>query len=273
MIVVAHITYHDVSHFQGAYVPTGPTCAKATEGSTLADPEYAGIRRRTLAGGWPFLSYHWLHGNDVPRQVNFVVNVIGRGQPIMLDVESGGVRPTLANVYEFADAYQKAGSQVTLAYIPRWYWQEWGSPSLAGLSDRGIGLVSSNYTTYSDTGPGWDPYGGVAPIVWQYTDVPLDTNAFRGTQAELANLWQNGTDMAAGTWSETDIDALIWRVEAIANMRDTIAGGNLKGTPVPFTAAIKNIPTTTVPAGPLTDVDVNRIAAAVADLLAARLVS
>jgi len=270
---MAHITYHDVSHFQGAYVPTGPTCAKATEGTTFVDPEYAGIKRRTLAGGWPFLAYHWLHGNNVLSQVDFVINTIGRGQPLMLDVERGGFNPTLANVYQFADAFRRAGSRVTLAYIPRWYWQEWGSPSLTGLTDRGIGLVSSYYTTYSDTGPGWDPYGGVYPVIWQFTDTPLDTNAFRGTQDELAHLWRNGTNMSNGNWSAADIDALIWRVEAMANMRDTIAGGNLRGTAVPFTAAIKRIPTTTVPPGPLTDADVNRIANAVADILAARLVS
>ncbi len=49
----------------------------------------------------------------------------------------------------------------------------------------GVGLVSSNYTTYSDTGPGWTAYGGVTPIQWQFTNnlngSGADGNAYRGT--------------------------------------------------------------------------------------------
>jgi len=45
--------------------------------------------------------------------------------------------------------------------------------------------VASNYTTYSDTGPGWAAYGGVSPIQWQFTDnlngTGADGNAYKGT--------------------------------------------------------------------------------------------
>jgi hypothetical protein len=66
--------------------------------------------------------------------------------------------------------------------------------------------------TYSDSGPGWDAYGGVKPVVWQYTDGlakyaggglhHADTNAFKGTEAQLAVLFNGATedqDMAMTT--------------------------------------------------------------------------
>jgi hypothetical protein len=212
---MSHITYHDVSHFQGAYKPTGPTCAKATEGNSYTDPEYAGIRSRTLAGGWPFLPYHFLRPHtiaSIASQVAHVVNVIGKTS-IMLDTEKEPLdtlaqqRELAQDMYDFADQYKTAGGRVTLAYFPSWEEQAIGNPSLAGLTARRIGLVSSLYGhTYSDTGPGWAAYGGVAPVIWQYTakggpSHNLDTNAFKGTQTELADLWKNGTAMADATLS------------------------------------------------------------------------
>ena len=216
------IKYHDVSHYNGAYVPTGPTCAKATEGSTFVDPQYDGIRRRTLAGGWAFLPYHFLHHGNIDAQVDHTFSVVGH-QPLMLDVESEKDTPdsTLADVYAFADRWKAVtGQLVTLAYIPHWYWSgHWGSPSLAGLKSRGIGLVSSNYTTYSDTGPGWAGYGGITPVIWQYTSTPIDTNAFKGTTAELANLWANGTATKPSAPVEDELSAA-----EVTEIKDAIAG-------------------------------------------------
>ena len=65
-------------------------------------------------------------------------------------------------------------------------------------------LVSSNYTHYSDSGPGWAPYGGMTPVIWQYTDSgtlngvePVDFNAYRGTVADFES--QVTTGALAGT--------------------------------------------------------------------------
>lgn len=218
---MTHITYHDVSHFQPNYQPTGPTCAKATEGTGYTDPEYSDIKARTLAGGWPFLAYHFLRHGNIAAQVAHCVSVVGQGQPLMLDVETAndGSKAMLADTYAFCDQYAATGGQVTLAYIPEWYWRDdWGHPLLTGLTARGIGLVSSYYTDYSDTGPGWHEYmttqhgiaftSGVLPTIWQYTDAPIDTNAFKGTVAELAALWagstSGGTDMAL-TQADADL--------------------------------------------------------------------
>ena len=279
------ITFKDVSHYQGAYVPTGPTIAKATEGSTYIDPEYGGIRKRTLAGGWAFLPYHFLRHGNIDAQVDHAFGVIGH-HSLMLDVETpvaGAADPTLADVYAFADRWKTVtGQQVALAYIPHWYWQgHWGSPSLTGLKSRGIGLISSLYDHgHADDGPGWNPYGGMTPIIWQYTSTPLDTNAFKGTTAQLADLWANGTnpspevdmpltqadaDLVVATLVKNDnFQALIWRAAALVNNTDVLSGPD-KGDVNELAKAVKAIPGGTA--------DVAAIAKAVNDDAAKRLES
>jgi hypothetical protein len=85
--------------------------------------------------------------------------------------------------------------------VPRWYWASptFGAPSLAPLIQRRIVLVSSDYTAYSDDGPGWEPYGGMRPGIWQWSDAAhmngrlVDRNAFKGTVAQLRELVTTGS--------------------------------------------------------------------------------
>lgn len=280
------LKFHDVSHYQGDYTPTGPTIAKATEGTTFTDARYATTRDRTLAGGWPFAGYHFLrHGVDITAQAKHAYSVIGK-LPAMLDVETASVdgsKATLAETLAFIDAYRALGGVLYLVYLPHWYWQMWGSPSLKPLLDRGCVLISSNYTTYSDTGPGWDPYGGMAPGIWQYTSTPIDTNAFKGTQSQLGKLFTTGgTAMDAAdakTLLYTD-DLIKPSAAVIAASSDTSnTGWTLHGTLewlvnhvftqqaalADLQAKIAALPTTAVPAAPLDAPQLAAIAAAVLD--------
>ena len=81
-----------------------------------------------------------------------------------------------------------------LLYLPQWYWQQIGSPDLRPFGASGVHLVSSNYTSYSDNGPGWAPYGGVTPLVWQYTDAhaingfKVDHNAVKVPLSQFLSL-------------------------------------------------------------------------------------
>lgn len=230
------IHFHDVSNFQPGYVPTGPTIAKATEGTDFTDWTFASNRSKTLAGGWPFLGYHFLRSGSIAAQVAHAQAVIGADQPLMLDVElaGDGSFPSYSEVQEFMDLHGK----VTLVYLPRWFWSgHWGSPGLNSIASRGAGLISSDYTTYSDTGPGWNPYGGMTPIIWQHTATPLDTNAFQGTQDQLAAVFSGGDGMSETTAQQ--VDDIAWCVDAILNMRDHLVGGQYKGAPTPVVAAIK----------------------------------
>jgi hypothetical protein len=189
------IEFPDVSHWQGQLpniTLAKAWMAKCTEGTTFLDPTYAWYRDQAARVGAPFLGYHYLlTGNSAGQAAWAKKNGAG---PLMLDVEmSGNTFPTMDETRRFIDAH----GHVTLAYIPAWFWSlHWGKPDLTWLTDQGIGLISSNYSTSPDVG--WVPYGGVTPVVWQYTSTypwagqSVDMNRFHGTVEQLRNLF-NGT--------------------------------------------------------------------------------
>jgi hypothetical protein len=176
--------------------------AKTTEGTYYTDSGYQGWRQQAAKLGKPFIWYHFLSGEDAHAQVAHTAANIGDSSlPGMLDVEpAGSFSPTLSQVIAYVDAAASAGLQLRLVYLPRWYWQQIGSPSLAPLASRGLSLVASAYPGGSgsaehlypgDSAAGWQAYGGMTPLLYQYTNQaadggqPLDYNAFRGTVTEL----------------------------------------------------------------------------------------
>lgn len=161
----------------------------------MHDPTYATYRTRAAGLGKLFLAYHWINHGRGAACAAWAYSITGAGTPMMIDAEdvsgnSGYNGPlTVQDLLDFADEYRRLGGTCSLAYLPHWYWQgHMGSPSLQPLADAGLHLVSSNYTSYSDTGPGWQAYGGLTPVQWQYTSTPYDKNAFRGTIEEYAAL-------------------------------------------------------------------------------------
>jgi Glycosyl hydrolases family 25 len=208
------IRFHDVSHHQGDFHPAGPLIAKATQGGTFVDPQYATNRARTIAGGWPFAGYHWIeagHLTPIPAQIEHALAVIGTDTPMMADVEVLRVAgqapswPTFSEALQWYEGVLAGGAKLTLDYIPEWFWAgPWQRRSLKPFGDLGPALISSVYPAagYTSTGPGWTPYGDRTPAIWQYASTPIDTNAYRGTLGELAALFEGTTDMAL-----TDDDA------------------------------------------------------------------
>lgn len=177
--------------------------AKTTEGTFYTDAAYQGWRRQAASLGKLFVWYHFLSSEDAHAQVQHTVANVGDvGLPGMLDVETeGAFRPTLAQVLAYIGAAHDAKLNLRLVYLPRWYWQEMGSPDLAPLTARGVYLISSGYPGGTgsptalypgDSAAGWAPYGGVKPLLYQFTDrasdggQSLDYNAFRGSVQQLA---------------------------------------------------------------------------------------
>lgn len=210
------IYYPDVSNHQGEMplqAGTVAVCAKASEGATYADPTFEHYQQEAARVGAVLFGYHFLRQGGGAAQGAWCFKLVGRGVNVMIDLEpvkdaAGNYisKPTVADAVAFAAAYRSAGGLCTLVYLPHWYWQELGSPDLAPLRNAGLSLVSSNYTTYSDTGPGWAAYGGSSPAVWQYTDAltysgkAVDFNAFRGSIDQLkALLGYEGGDMPLTT--------------------------------------------------------------------------
>lgn len=201
------VTYGlDLSHHQGSTLDFKALRAegiefaflKSTEGSTFVDSEFVGNLSKARAAGMLVAAYHYVRSNaTAAAQVVNVARVVPRDVPVIPDVEanSGGV--TL--VREFVEQLRAVGYRVPLLYLPRWYWQQIGSPSLAGLpplwSSRYPDNVSRSLSDGLAKAPAtyWAGYGGLGVTVLQFTSsarvaghAPLDADAYIGTRDQLA---------------------------------------------------------------------------------------
>jgi hypothetical protein len=194
--------FPDVSHHNAPLSLLGASAviAKATEGASFKDPYYVNFRAQAVAMKVPFMGYHWVNTDSIAAQARNAYDVMG-STPCMWDAEAAGV--TVARLADLTASYRGLGGVVHMVYLPRWWWRDhMGAPDLSPLVNLDLHLVSSNYTAYSDPGPGWTPYGGMAPVQWQYSDntmfngKPVDFNAFRGTASQY-QLLINGTTVKA----------------------------------------------------------------------------
>lgn len=179
--------------------------AKATEGTYYQDASFFRFKDGAARVGALFSGYHFLMQSiDPAEQADFYHSYAGN-IPCMLDVETeGNSRPTVNQCVSFIKRLQALGGRCWGVYFPRWYWQLVGG-DLGALERSGAVLISSSYTTYSDTGAGWAGYGNATPKVWQYTNnqpyggSPCDFNAFRGSRDDLAALINGGSDVDPST--------------------------------------------------------------------------
>lgn len=161
--------------------------AKVSEGAFFGDRFWPRTRDWCAATGLICVGYHYVRTDDPDHQATMFANN-GGGTRVMFDVEvnSGDIN----NYWACVQAFNRRGIEVVLTYLPHWYWLQISRPDLSNVPGL---LISSNYTTYSDDGPGWTPYGGRTPDLWQYTDkqpiagMSLDANAYRGTKQQLAD--------------------------------------------------------------------------------------
>ena len=173
---------------------------KATEDNNYTNPDYAAAKGRAANAGAYFCAYHFLHAGNGVGQASYAYSRVGSGIPLMIDCEptynSNGTiasAPQISDAVDFINQYRALGGTVHLLYLPHWYWQgNLGQASLSPVIDLGMLLVSSDYTGYSDTGPGWAAYGGMTPLIWQYTSTAtlngvsnVDMNAYQGTLADF----------------------------------------------------------------------------------------
>jgi hypothetical protein len=204
----------DTSHHQGdvdfaALYRDGLRFAihKAGQGN-WADDKFAANSARSAAAGMVTAAYWFLDTRySVAAHLDAVERTVPKTMPLIPDVESitsnGKVvsAPSLAMTRQFVDGARARGYWLPLMYLPRWYWQGWGSPSLAGLPP----LWSSRYPDmapddvldeYRDVPASyWDGYGGLPVLLLQFTSSatapslrPFDANAYRGTTGQLAAL-------------------------------------------------------------------------------------
>ncbi len=171
-------------------------CHKVSEGSYYEDPYWPIVQQWCRHHNLPVIGYHYVTTDDPTAQAH--TWAANNGGPVaMLDWEANG--GNLANLAA-VDAFNISCVTVQLGYYPRWYWQQQGGGTLAGLATY---LVSSGYpngsgyasTIYTDsggnTGIGWASYGGATPAAWQFTDQAriarhtVDCNAYQGTDLRV----------------------------------------------------------------------------------------
>jgi peptidoglycan hydrolase-like protein with peptidoglycan-binding domain len=196
------IFYPDVSDYQAGISFTGCVIAvvKATENNDYINPDYAPAEVRAADAGAYLCAYHFLHAGNGAGQASYAFGVVGGDVPLMIDCEptynaNGTIAsaPQISDVVDFVNEYRALGGTTHLLYLPHWYWAgDLGQISLTSVIDLGMLLVSSDYTTYSDTGPGWAAYGGMTPVIWQYTSSAtlngvnnVDMNAYQNTLANF----------------------------------------------------------------------------------------
>lgn len=169
--------------------------AKVSEGSAYVNPVWREFRDGARENDLLLIAYHYLTGEPAEAQAENLMSNLGDSQiPVMLDLEVGG--GDLVHFRSLAEAIAARNGNVALSYIPRWYWQQIGSPDLASLP----GLVASHYVSgagfASELYPGdksafWAPYGGADPVILQFTDSAIvdgrriDADAYRGAAADL----------------------------------------------------------------------------------------
>lgn len=177
-------------------------CHKMSQGNTYTDPYGALCQTWCQQNNLPFIGYHWVTLDDPGSQATQWL-AAGGGTNAMLDFEAGPPSSgDLNNFWAIANAFNAAGVNVQLGYIPQWYWNQVGAPDLSSLTTNGIQLVSSGYPSSAaqyasvlynngggDSGSGWAPYGGATPAAWQFTSnanvstgsvIGVDVNAYKG---------------------------------------------------------------------------------------------
>lgn len=175
---------------------------KVSQGSGFADPYWQACRTWCEANDTSWLGYHYVTLDDPDAQAaNFVGN--NGGPNMMADFENGG--GDMGNFWLLVNAFNNAGVNVSMAYIPQWYLNSpaGGYGNLSQLAPNQILLVSSAYpdgggtawdiynNSGGDTGEGWAGYNGGAPSVWQFTDqaslagFTVDCNAYKGDNLDV----------------------------------------------------------------------------------------
>lgn len=225
------IFYYDVYAGDGQIqVPANAAAivAKATEGTYYQDRLYSWFKQQAADRNLPFSGYHFLNGNEDPAtQAKYYFDYAGT-TPCMVDVEpedQANSRPTVDQTVAFIKALQGLGGHVWGVYFPKWYLDEVGG-DLSRVTALKAVIISSSYTSYTETGPGWVSYGGATPVVWQYTSTPLDTNAFKGTPDQLAALF-NGEDESL---TPEDIAAIAKAVNEYSEDTVTVNGNTFKAS-------------------------------------------
>jgi hypothetical protein len=200
----------------------------------------------------PFKAYHFVYPTNTgewpaDEQAAACLDALAGDTtiPVMLDWESdvwknkqGKVirefSPTFDDVVAVAAAMRSLGINVVTLYTGSFYWQSKGSPRLTG---NGFDLVNARWgknlqaagaanhygTIGGDAGKGWEGYGGLDPIIWQFGSAikfgnrHMDHNALRAKPADLSRwfkIWTKSDRMPTGGAGRGKRLPIIWNLDS-----------------------------------------------------------
>lgn len=196
---------------------------KVSEGTNSSFMEAGALDwiRRGHRAGLLCMGYHYLRPGAEQQQAKVFCDALRRANvPGVLDAEAidGAGRPTLSisGIRTFLDHCRRNGARVPLLYLPKWYWERMGRPSLSGLpmlwaSSYPSKTVGNAATLYQAVGANrWAAYGNNPVAILQFAETgavagrsPIDLNAFHGTRDQLQSILMGDDDMpsAADVWN------------------------------------------------------------------------
>jgi hypothetical protein len=197
----------DISDYQGDFDMDAAKRAgfsfviiKVTEGSAWKSKYFKANYQRARDTGLLTCGYHYQRSNASPHaQADNFASMAGTDVGFIPDVEAngGGVDLTRAILAEL----RTEGYSSPLSYIPKWYWQQIGSPNLSGLAqlwqshypDNKGGSVADIYKRVPSSW--WTGFGGQPIKILQFTSLatvagrtPIDGDAFEGSIQDLTAL-------------------------------------------------------------------------------------
>ena len=189
---------------------------KAGEGDSFVDPDFAANLAEARAAGQIVAAYWYQRSTATAAgHVAKIRATVPAGVPVVMDVEANSGNVALTR--DIVGRLNVAGVRTPLLYIPRWYWQQIGSPSLAGLPplwssrypNNVVGALADEWAEVPASY--WDGYGGLSVALLQFTSsariagyAPLDASAYRGTRDQLAALFGQGGGSTAGGGTTQD---------------------------------------------------------------------
>jgi GH25 family lysozyme M1 (1,4-beta-N-acetylmuramidase) len=198
---------YDVSDYQGVFDMQAAKNAgfdfviiKATEGNSWRSKYFAGNLQRALDADMLVAAYHYQRGShSAQSQADNIMSMVPKFVGVIPDVEANG--GNLALTADIMSRVTARGWLHPMSYIPKWYWQSIGSPTMRGMKP----LWQSHYPDNIGGTPQqiylrvptsyWNPFGEQEIKVLQFSSAstvanrkPIDANAFRGSLAELATL-------------------------------------------------------------------------------------
>lgn len=185
---------------------------KSTEGNDFKDAMFSIHLNGCKNAGMIVAAYHYVRGSNAEAQLKNIKSVVPKEISVILDIEDGA--GDMNSIRKLLSLLNTEGYKTPLIYIPEWYWNKIGKPSLNNLPPNWWSWYPDNSGQRRNLQQGvslvptkiWSGFGGLSTAIVQFTStgrIPgysgdLDLNAYRGTKEDLNNLFTKNIQSGGG---------------------------------------------------------------------------